>query len=93
MLSYDEANHLRYRLVDLDLPEDLDRAQFHALLTAGVREVLHQELDAIAERRDAPKAAAVAVSQAADWSAVARRLRDRNQATRSGGYIPREVTA
>ncbi|NMO03123.1 DUF2742 domain-containing protein [Gordonia sp. TBRC 11910] len=34
-----------------------------------------------------------AVAAAADWRGVAKFLRDRSEATRSGIYIPREVTA
>lgn len=88
-LTYAEALDLRHRLAHVALPEDLDRAQFHALLTAGVRDVLHQELDALAERRHALKEASLAVAEAADWAAVAQRVRDRDQAVRSGAYIER----
>ncbi len=35
------------------------------------------------------KDAAIAVSQALDWKAVAKRIRDRDEAIKSGAYIPR----
>lgn len=90
-LTYAEAQSLRYRLVSLPLPEGVDRAQLNALLTAGVRAVLEQELEALDARRRAVKAAAVEVSEAVDWSAQARRIRDRADARRSGAYIDRTV--
>ncbi|PWD44541.1 DUF2742 domain-containing protein [Gordonia paraffinivorans] len=90
-LSYDEALDLRYKLVNLPLPDGVDRAMFHALLTAGVRDVLSSELEALDARRRAVKAAAVEVSEAVDWSAQARRIRDRADARRAGQYIDRVV--
>ena len=88
-LGYADALTLRSRLIGLPLPDGVDRARYHALLTAGVRDVLLQELDALASRRAAAKNAAVQVSAAADWAAVAKRVRDRDQARRSGAYIER----
>lgn len=88
-LSYEQANDLRYELIDVDLPEGVDRAMFCALLTAGVRGCLEQELDALEDKRNAMKDAAVAISQAADWSAVSKRVRDRDAAVRSGSYVER----
>ncbi|GAC86095.1 hypothetical protein GP2_054_00010 [Gordonia paraffinivorans NBRC 108238] len=88
-LSYTEALDLRYRLAGIELPETVDRAQLNALLTAGVRAVLEQELDALEDRRRAPKDAALAISQACDWKAVAKRVRDRDEAIKSGKYIER----
>lgn len=88
-MNYAEANALRYRLTSLDLPEGIDRAQFHALLTAGVLNVLCEELQALDDRRHAEKLAAEAISEARDWAAVARRVRDRDTARRSGAYIER----
>ncbi|WP_168702112.1 DUF2742 domain-containing protein [Gordonia paraffinivorans] len=90
-LSYTEALDLRYKLVNLPLPEGIDRTAFHVLLTAGVRAVLEQELEALEDRRRAPKDAAIAISQACDWKAVAKRVRDRDDARRSGAYIDRTV--
>ena len=86
-LSYEQANNLRYKLIDLELPEDVDRAMFCALLTEGVRGCLEQELDALEDKRDSMKDAAVAVSQAVDWSAVAQRVRTRDAAIKSGAYV------
>ncbi|WP_168705326.1 DUF2742 domain-containing protein [Gordonia paraffinivorans] len=88
-LTYDQANQLRYRLAGIELPETVDRAQLNALLTAGVRAVLEQELEALEDRCRAVKDAAVEVSGAVDWSAQARRIRDRADARRSGAYIDR----
>ena len=86
-LGYEQANNLRYKLIDVELPEGVDRAMFCALLTAGVRGCLEQELDALEDKRDAMKAAAVEVSQAADWSAVAQRIRRRDASIKSGTYV------
>ena len=47
-LSYEQANNLRYKLIDVELPEGVDRAMFCALLTAGVRGCLEQEHDVAA---------------------------------------------
>lgn len=90
-LTYTEAQSLRYKLVNLPLPEDVDRAAFNALMTAGVRDALLHELDALDHHRRAVKAAALEVSEAVDWSAQARRIRDRADARRSGAYIDRTV--
>ena len=68
---------------------DGDKAKLIAVLTAGTRAVLEDELAALADRRHAAKDAAIAVAQAEDWSGVARRVRDRDQALRSGAYIER----
>lgn len=86
-LTYERANNLRYKLIDVELPEGVDRAMFCALLTAGVRGCLEQELDALEDKRDAMKAVAVDVSLAADWSAVAQRVRTRDAAIKSGAYV------
>lgn len=72
---------------------DGDRAKLLAVLTAGTRAVLEDELAALTARRHAAKSAAIEVAQAEDWSAVARRVRDRDQALRSGAFIERRVTA
>ena len=71
-----------------ELP-DADPAKLIAVLTAGTAYVLGQELDALEDRRREAKAAAEAVSEAADWSAVARFVRDRDQALKSGARIER----
>ncbi|OBA31643.1 MULTISPECIES: DUF2742 domain-containing protein [Gordonia] len=91
-LTYERANNLRYKLIDVELPEGVDRAMFCALLTAGVRGCLEQELDALEDSRNAMKDAALAISQAADWNAVAKRLRDRDAAIRSGAFVERVIT-
>lgn len=72
---------------------DSDRAKLIAVLTAGTRAVLEDELAALADRRHAAKSAAIEVAQAEDWSAVARRVRNRDQALRSGAYVERRVSA
>ncbi|GAC50104.1 hypothetical protein [Gordonia aichiensis] len=86
-LSYEQANNLRYKLIDVELPEDVDRAMFCALLTEGVRGCLEQELDALEDKRDSMKDAAVAISQAADWNVVAQRIRRRDAAIKSGTFV------
>ncbi|UEA58581.1 DUF2742 domain-containing protein [Gordonia otitidis] len=91
-MNYDEANALRYQLLDVELPEGVDRARYHSLLTCGVLCCLQQGLDAIEERRLALKEAAREVSQAADWAAVAQRVRNRDSAIRSGAYVERVVS-
>ncbi|WP_338855440.1 DUF2742 domain-containing protein [Gordonia hongkongensis] len=68
---------------------DGDRAKMLAVLHAGTRAVLEDCVAAIDDRRRKSKAAAVEVSQADDWTAVARRVRDRDQALKSGSYIER----
>ncbi|MDH3026836.1 DUF2742 domain-containing protein [Gordonia alkanivorans] len=68
---------------------DGDRAKLLAVLTAGTRAVLEDELAALADRRHAQKSAALEVSRATDWTSVARRVRDRDQAHKSGAYIGR----
>lgn len=68
---------------------DGDQAKLVAVLTAGTRAVLKDELDALDDRRCAAKAVAIEVAQAANWADVARRVRDRDQALRSGAYIGR----
>lgn len=68
---------------------DSDKAKLIAVLTAGTRAVLEDELAALNDRRRAMKAAAVEVAQADDWTAVAKRIRDRGQALSSGAYIER----
>ncbi|MGC5245396.1 DUF2742 domain-containing protein [Gordonia sp. DT219] len=75
-LSYDDANLLRYRLLDLPLPDDLDRAQFNALLTAGVRDILLGELDALAASR-VQKSVALVVAEALPWGEVGRTVAQR----------------
>ncbi|MGV9796064.1 DUF2742 domain-containing protein [Gordonia sp. NPDC003422] len=77
-ITYPEALDLRARLVHLPMPEGVDRAQFNALLTAGVRDVLLAELDALDEIR-AIKDAAVEVSQAIEWREAGRRIATRRQ--------------
>ncbi|MGP3708766.1 DUF2742 domain-containing protein [Gordonia paraffinivorans] len=70
---------------------DTDPAKLVAVLTAGTRMVLEEQLDALDARRRAAKDAALEVSEAVDWSAQARRIRDRADARRSGTYIDRVV--
>ncbi|MGV9827304.1 DUF2742 domain-containing protein [Gordonia sp. NPDC003429] len=75
-VSYTDALSLRSRLLDMPLPEGIDRAQFHAILTAGVRDVLIQELDALAEKR-VTKSAALVVAEALPWGEVGRSIAQR----------------
>ena len=72
---------------------DTSKAKLLAVLHAGTRAVLEDCIAAIDDRRQETKAAAVEVSQADDWAAVARRVRDRDQALRSGAYVERRVNA
>ncbi|OPX14383.1 DUF2742 domain-containing protein [Gordonia sp. i37] len=71
---------------------DTDSRKLAALVIAGSRWVLERELDEIHCQRSALKQAAAGVSEARDWAAVARRVRDRDEAIRSGAYIPRKVS-
>lgn len=89
-LSYTEALTLRSRLVGLPMPDDLDQAAVNALLTAGVRDVLLQELDALAEKK-ALKEAAVEVSQAMPWGEAGRRIATRRQWLAANPWARREV--
>ncbi|MEP9391681.1 DUF2742 domain-containing protein [Gordonia sp. VNK1] len=61
-------------------------AKLIAVLTAGTLHVLTEQMQVLASRRDAAKDAALAVSEAADWTRVAKRIRDRDQA-----YIKRVI--
>lgn len=58
--------------------DDNDPAKTDALITAGSRWVLEHQLDQLDEQRAAAKAAAIEISEARDWSAVAKRIRDRD---------------
>ena len=69
--------------------DDADPAKLAAVLVAGSRWALHCEIERLAHRRHAQKEAALEVAQALDWSRVAKQVRDRDQAHRSGAYIPR----
>lgn len=71
------------------LPDD-DPQKLAALVIAGSRWVLEEQVAEQRARRDAEKAAAVEVARAADWTAVARRIRDRDAALRTGARIPRK---
>lgn len=73
------------------LPDD-DPEKIVALLTAASRWALDAECTEIQDRRDALKAAAVDIEQARDWAAVARRIRDRDTALRTGAHIPRKAS-
>ena len=89
MLTYTEALTVRYRVAGVELPDDVDWCQFSELLTVGVECVLQRECDAFDARRHAVKNAALEVSAAAKWSEVARFVRDRDQAVKSGARIER----
>lgn len=91
-LSYPEALSVRAQLVNLPLPDGLTRAEFNELTAGGVRDALFSDLAAIADRRNAPKEASVAISQAKDWAAVAKRIRDRDEFRRAHPWAVREVT-
>lgn len=58
---------------------DNDPAKVLAVLTAGSRWCLEQALDQLDERRATAKQAAVDISEARDWAAVAKYIRDRDQ--------------
>ncbi len=76
MITYVNALRLRARMMTVPLPENVDRADLLALLTAGVRDVLLSELDALAERR-AEKSAALSVAAACPWAVLGRREAER----------------
>ncbi|MDS1114477.1 DUF2742 domain-containing protein [Gordonia westfalica] len=71
------------------LPDD-DPAKTIAVLTAGSRWCLEQQLDQIDQRRAATKDAAVDIAQARDWSDVARRVRARDQFRRDNPDLRRK---
>ncbi|WLP91441.1 hypothetical protein [Gordonia sp. NB41Y] len=91
-MSYDDALKVRSQVLNLPLPEGCDRAAFHALLTAGVRHCLEQELAELDDRRRGVKDAAVFLSESREWDRVARRIRERDDARRTGAYIERVVS-
>ncbi|MHC9292496.1 DUF2742 domain-containing protein [Mycobacterium sp. LTG2003] len=68
------------------MPDD-DARKLLALILGGVREALandtHQMVMAEASQ---------AISAAADWTAIANGIRRRQDATRSGAYIPRRAS-
>jgi hypothetical protein len=72
--------------------DDADDRKSAALLVAGSRWVLQQQLDQLDAGRAARKDAATEISQARDWSAVAKRIRDRDDAHRRGAFIPRKAS-
>ena len=72
--------------------DDDDIRKTASLIVAGSRWVLEEQFTQIADRRAAEKSAATEISQARDWAAVAKRVRDRDQALRSGAYIPRKAS-
>ena len=72
--------------------DDDDPTKTAALVIAGSRWVLEETTAQIADRRTAEKDAAIEISQARQWSTVAQRIRDRDAALRSGGYIPRRAS-
>ncbi|MCZ4535560.1 DUF2742 domain-containing protein [Gordonia terrae] len=71
--------------------DDNDPAKITAVLIAGSRWCLEEEIAQLHARRAAEKAAALEVATAADWTRVARQLRDRDIALRSGAHIPRRT--
>lgn len=68
---------------------DYDPDKLFAVLIAGTRWVLEQQMADIEAGHQARKDAACEVSEAADWVAVAKRVRDRDEAIRSGAYVER----
>ena len=66
---------------------DDDPRKSAALLVAGSRWVLEQELDRLDAERAQSKAAAVEIAQARDWARVAQRIRGRDAA-----YIERKAS-
>ncbi|MFT4246499.1 MAG: DUF2742 domain-containing protein [Pseudomonas sp.] len=92
-LPYTDALNIRARLMWAPLPDDVSRDEYQALLTAGVRDALYTELDALAARRRAMKDAALEISQAADWAAINRRIRDREGYDRQHPELMRRRTA
>lgn len=73
------------------LPDD-DPAKTIAVLTAGSRWVLEQELDQLDNRRAATKDAATEIASALDWARVAKRIRDRDQWRRDHPDLNRKVS-
>lgn len=69
---------------------DDDPRKVTALIIAGSRWCLEEEIAELHSRWDAEKAAALEIAAARDWVAVARQIRDRDDALRSGAYIERK---
>ena len=59
--------------------DDDDPAKLAALITAGSRWVLEQNLEELDQQRAAKKHAAIEIATALDWTRVAKRIRDRDQ--------------
>lgn len=76
----------------IELPDD-DPEKLAAVLIAGSRWCLEEEAAEIRWQRGALKRASVAISEAKDWAAVAKFIRDRDEALRSGAYIPRKAAS
>lgn len=72
--------------------DDDDPRKTTAVLIAGSRWALEQELDEIHWQRGALKRAAEEVSAARDWAAVAKRIRDRDQFYREHPDLRRKVS-
>lgn len=75
----------------VELPDD-DPAKWIAVLTAGSRWCLQEQLDQIDAFRAAAKEAAIDIAEARDWAAVAKRVRDRDAAHRTGAHVSRKVS-
>lgn len=73
------------------LPDD-DPAKTIAVLTAGSRWCLETELDQIDQRRINAKMAAIDLSQARVWSAVAQRIRDRDAFYKANPDLRKKVS-
>lgn len=73
------------------LPDDAP-AKLLAVLTAGSRWCLETELDQIDQRRINAKMAAIDLSQARVWSAVAQRIRDRDAFYKANPDLKRKVS-
>lgn len=72
--------------------DDDDPRKTTAVLIAGSRWALEQELDEIHWQRGALKRAAEEVSAARDWAAVAQHIRDRDQWYRDNPDLRRKVS-
>ncbi|MCF3939070.1 DUF2742 domain-containing protein [Gordonia tangerina] len=72
---------------------DDNPAKLLAVLHCGTRWVLEEAMASIDERRLAEKAAAVEVSQAADWARVGSEIRRRDEWLRTHPWAKREVSA
>ena len=66
-----------------------DAVKTASLIVAGSRRCLEEQICDMRERRAAMKSAAVEISQAKDWAAIEREIRQRNEFQRANPWAKR----